>query len=96
MIYSTFFAKGSRRGSNQRSPAWQTDALPLSYQIQVRKCGIFTNFIVQFEKSQSALKFREIVAINLKSMPYIILFQFVMLCGNGPKIRVRAPLCSGP
>ena len=48
--------------------------------------------MVQFEKSQSALKFREIVAINLNSMPYIILFQFVMLCGNGPKIIVRAPL----
>ena len=48
--------------------------------------------MVQFEKSQSALKFREIVAISLKSMPHITLFQILMLCGNGPKITVRAPL----
>ena len=48
---------------------------------------------MQFEKSQSALKFREIVAISLKSMPYIILFQFIMLLGNGPKITVSAPPC---
>ena len=49
-------------------------------------------FIIINEKFQNALKFCEIVANSLKSMPYIIFFQFVMLLGNGPKITVRAPL----
>ena len=92
MKYSTFFAKELGQGSNQRSPARQPDALPLSYTAKLKKRRKLVNFINIGEKFQYALKFGEIVAISLKSMPYIIFFQFVMLVGNGPKIIVRAPL----
>ena len=49
-------------------------------------------FIVLTQKPPNCTKLCEIEANSLISMTHIILFQFLMLFGNGPKITVRAPL----
>ena len=48
--------------------------------------------MVLTQEPPNCTKFCHFVAISLISMPHIILFQFLMLFGNGPKITVRAPL----
>ena len=48
MKKSAIFAKTGDPDSNQRSPAWQADALPFCYQVKVPKVPKFALFIPKF------------------------------------------------